>query len=60
MVIVKLFGQKSSQKKTMIELNLLIELSKSSAYPLHQVKEVKHGVDRVFYISSLLIINQLK
>ena len=31
-----------------------------SVYPLHQVKEVKHGVDRVFYISLLLIINQLK
>jgi quercetin dioxygenase-like cupin family protein len=35
MEIVKLFGQKSSQKETMIELNLLIKLPKSSAYPLH-------------------------
>ena len=33
--IVSLFGQKSFQKKTMIELNLLIKLSKSTAYPLH-------------------------
>jgi hypothetical protein len=35
MEIVKLFGQKSSRKETMIELNLLIKLHKSSAYPLH-------------------------
>ena len=35
-------------------------LFKSSAYLIHLVQEEKHGVDRVYYIRSLLIINQIK